>query len=130
MNSLLHLKWRSSRSKWFEETNVARKIRDFLESDDYEITKFNDDKRQKGPDIISIKEGQKIIIEVKDYPSDKYVRGPDKGKKKKTPPNLQAKQWLGEALPNWERASRLRISFLIQFLSDLNDCGFEPRCLV
>ena len=84
--------------EWFEETNVARKIRDSLWSNGYEITKFNEDKMEKGHDIEAIKEEKKIIIEVKGYPSDKYVRGPNKGMKKPTNPNLQAKHWFGEAL--------------------------------
>ncbi len=84
--------------EWFEETNVSRKIRDFLVQNGYEITKFCEDKRERGHDIEATKERQKIIIEVKGYPSDKYVRGPDKGNKKRTHPNSQAKHWFGEAL--------------------------------
>jgi len=88
----------SYEDEWFEETNVAREIRDYLHSTGCEIVKFNEDKMQRGPDIEAIKDEQKLIIEVKGYPSDKYVRGPDKGKKKRTPTNLQAKHWFGEAL--------------------------------
>jgi len=84
--------------EWFEETNVSRKIKNALESVGYRITKFNEDKREKGHDIEAIKEGLEIIVEVKGYPSDKYVSGPNEGKKKPTNPNLQAKHWFGEAL--------------------------------
>lgn len=84
--------------EWFEETNVSRKIRDFLVQQDYEITKFCEDKKERGYDIEAEKDGQKIIMEVKGYPSDKYVSGPYKGEKKPTNPNLQAKHWFGEAL--------------------------------
>jgi len=84
--------------EWFEETNVAVKIRDFLESNGYEIIKFNKDKREKGHDLEVMKDGRKVIIEVKGYPSDKYVSGPNKGMRKPTKPNLQAKHWFGEAL--------------------------------
>jgi len=84
--------------EWFEETNVAMKIRDFLKSNRYRIIKFNKDKREKGHDIEAMKDGREIIIEVKGYPSDKYVSGPNKGMKKPTNPNLQAKHWFGEAL--------------------------------
>ena len=84
--------------EWFEETNVARKIRDYLVSSGWRILKFNEDKRQRGPDIIAEKEEKKIIIEVKGYPSDKYVKGVKKGLKKPTPPNLQARHWFAEAL--------------------------------
>ena len=84
--------------EWFEETNVSRKIRDFLVQNGYEITKFCEDKREKGHDIEAIKDGRKIIMEVKGYPSDKYVIGRYKGEKKPTHPNSQAKHWFGEAL--------------------------------
>lgn len=84
--------------EWFEETNVARRIRDFLVQNCYEITKFCEDKREKGHDIEAEKDGLKVIVEVKGYPSDKYVRGPDLGEKKPTDPKLQAKHWFGEAL--------------------------------
>jgi len=95
--SVLSPEW-SYEKEWFEETNVARKIRDYLVSTGWRILKFNEDKRQRGPDIIAEKEKKRIIIEVKGYPSDKYVRGVRKGLKKPTPPNLQAKHWFAEAL--------------------------------
>lgn len=42
--------WRYE-DEWFEETNVNRKIKNALESAGYRITKFNEDKREKGHDI-------------------------------------------------------------------------------
>lgn len=89
--------WRYE-DEWFEETNVAKKIKNFLHSTGHVIHKFNEDKKQRGPDIEAIKDKQKLIIEVKGYPSDKYVSGSNKGMKKPTNPNLQAKHWFGEAL--------------------------------
>jgi hypothetical protein len=85
-------------NEWFEETNISRKIRDYLEMEGYEIIKFNEDKRQRGHDIVATKSGEKLIVEVKGYPSNKYVGGEKKGQKKPTNPNLQAKHWFGEAL--------------------------------
>jgi Holliday junction resolvase-like predicted endonuclease len=84
--------------EWFEETNVSNKIKKYLEEHGCKILKFNYDKRQKGHDIEIIKDGIKTIIEVKGYPSTKYVSGADKGKKKPTNPKLQAKHWFSEAL--------------------------------
>lgn len=86
------------KDEWFEETNVANKICDFLVKNGYKITKFSKDKKARGHDIEAEKDGQKVIIEVEGYPSDKYVRGANKGKKKPTNPKLQAKHWFGEAL--------------------------------
>jgi len=88
----------SYEQEWYEETNVARKIRDFLEQKGWVTLKFNEDKKQRGPDIVAMKDDEKIIIEVKGYPSRKYVKGKKKGKLKPTHPNLQAKHWFAEAL--------------------------------
>lgn len=88
----------SYENEWFEETNISRKIRDYLFDTGYEIIRFNDDKKKKGPDIVVIKNGIKTIIEVKGFPSKFYVGTERKGKKKPTHPNLQAKHWFSEAL--------------------------------
>ena len=90
-------KW-NYEDEWFEETNVARKIKKYLLSREYKITKFNESKWQKGHDIEAIKQSQKSVIEVKGYPSDKYVRGKKKGLIKPTDPKLQAKHGFSEAL--------------------------------
>jgi hypothetical protein len=84
--------------EWFEETNVATKIRDYLVDTGYSIQKFNDDKTTKGHDIVAIKDGKTLVVEVKGFPSDKYVNGKNKGQKKRTHPNLQSKHWFSEAL--------------------------------
>ena len=60
--------------------------------------KFNEDKTKKGHDIEAEKDGIMLVVEVKGYPSDKYVSGDRKGRKKPTPPSLQAKHWFSEAL--------------------------------
>jgi len=88
----------SYENEWFEETNVSIKIKEYLEKNNHEIIKFNLDKWQKGHDIVTMKNDKKNIVEVKGYPSDKYVYGIKKGKKKPTHPNLQAKHWFSEAL--------------------------------
>ncbi|MCX6821999.1 MAG: hypothetical protein NTW30_04445 [Candidatus Aenigmarchaeota archaeon] len=90
-------KW-SYENEWFEETNISRKIRDYLKETGHEIIRFNDDKRQKGHDIEVVKNGIKTIIEVKGYPSEFYVGTEKQGKRKPTYPNLQAKHWFSEAL--------------------------------
>ena len=37
----------SYEDEWFEETNVAEKIKKFLEKNGWEIKKFNKDKRER-----------------------------------------------------------------------------------
>lgn len=93
----------SYEDEWFEETNVSTKIKEFLEKSGYKIIKFNADKMARGPDIVGEKDSQRIIVEVKGYPSDKYVkdnpkRGIKKGDLKPTDPKLQAKHWVAELL--------------------------------
>jgi Holliday junction resolvase-like predicted endonuclease len=88
----------SYEDEWFEETNVAKKIKKFLEKNDWKIIEFNENKRQKGPDIIAEKNQEQLVIEVKGYPSRYYVRGKKKGKLKPTPPELQATHWFAEAI--------------------------------
>jgi len=84
--------------EWFEETNVALKIRDYLKLQGFEVLHFNDNKKDKGHDIEVRKNGKKLIIEVKGFPSDKYVDGARKGQKNRTPPNLQATHWFSDVL--------------------------------
>jgi len=79
------MEW-SYEEEWFEETNVAKKIREYLERNEWKIIKFSENKRQRGPDIIALKDNRKLIIEVKGFPSKKYVRGEKKGQLKPTPP--------------------------------------------
>lgn len=89
--------WRYE-DEWFEETNVAKKLRDYLENSGYEITEFIEDKHQQGHDIEALKDSQHLIIEVKGYPSDKYVSGEKRGQKKPTSPYLQARHWFADAV--------------------------------
>lgn len=90
-------------SEWFEETNVSTKIVEFLKRNGYVVVRFNTDKRDRGPDIVYEKNGQQTLVEVKGYPSDRYVRDNPrrnikKGDLKPTSPRLQARHWFAEAL--------------------------------
>ncbi len=88
-------------NEWFEETNVLRKIKGYLEKEGWNIQKSNEDKTQKGEDIRASKNGKTLVMEVKGYPSDKYVKTTAKykaGENKPTKPELQARHWFAEAL--------------------------------
>ena len=52
----------------------------------------------KSPDGIAVKDEKHLIVEVKGFPSDKYVKEPNKGEKNRTHPNSQAIHWFAEAL--------------------------------
>ncbi|MEN3013330.1 MAG: hypothetical protein ABDH23_01780 [Endomicrobiia bacterium] len=85
--------------EWFEETNVAKKMVDWLTKNGYNVIRSNiKNKRQKGYDIEAEKGQAYFIFEVKGFPSEKYVSGTKKGLKKPTPSNLQARHWFADAL--------------------------------
>lgn len=83
---------------WFYESNIQDKIIEFLISEDWEVKAIDTKSRKRGADISGERYGDKLRVEVKGYPSDRYVRGKDKGKTKKTIPAIQARHWFGEAL--------------------------------
>jgi len=84
---------------WFHEFNVQSNIKKHLESKlGSPIKEANCLNWEKGPDLLYSINKKNLRIEVKGYPSDKYVKGPNKGKKKKTPANTQAKHWFGQVL--------------------------------
>lgn len=87
---------------WFWEGNVQNNIIDYLKSDNYsDIRSVDTESKEKGPDITAIKSKRKWIIEVKGYPSDKYVADfgqKKKGEKKSSKPSTQAGKWFSGAL--------------------------------
>ena len=85
-------------NEWFEEINVARKIKEYLEREGYKIIKFNENKRSKGHDIVAEKNGKRVIVEVKGYPYDKYVIGKKKGDIKPTRQTTQARHWFSKVI--------------------------------
>jgi len=93
----MNKKWRYE-DEWFEETNVKLKIVTFLSKSKYEDIRYNRDKMARGPDIEARKGKKRLIIETKGFPSDKYVRGPKLGEKKKAHTSLLAKHWFSEAI--------------------------------
>ena len=92
-------------NEWFEETNVLKRIKAYLEAKGWTIIKFNENKTAKGEDIIATKRNEKLVIEGKGYPSDKYVKTTKRhivGDKKPSNPKQLAKHWFGEALLSLE----------------------------
>lgn len=84
---------------WFYESNIQNQIKRHLISIGWHIKKESNTKlRNQGADLLAYRDNDLLRIEVKGYPSDKYVRGKNKGKKKKTKPSTQARHWFGEAL--------------------------------
>ncbi len=53
---------------------------------------------EPGIDTLASKDGRRLAVEVKGFPSARYARGPKVGQPKPTPQTLQARHWFGEAL--------------------------------
>ena len=82
---------------WFWEGNVQEKLAKHLENQGYKVTVTDTLSKSRGVDISAQKNLDKMLIEVKGYPSNKYVDGSKQGQVKKTPPTLQAHHWFSDA---------------------------------
>jgi len=84
---------------WFYESRIQLVIKESLISDGWNLLKESvTSLRETGPDLFMEKNSEKLRIEVKGWPSNNYVKGKNKGQKKKTNPAIQARHWFGEAL--------------------------------
>ncbi|MEM1985456.1 MAG: hypothetical protein QXG36_02860 [Nitrososphaeria archaeon] len=90
---------------WFWEGNVQNRIKEYMKrKEGFKIVHVsNPMTKEQGPDILAkrkIDNGslERRQVSVKGYPSDKYVEGKKKGKKKRTRPPIQARHWFAEAL--------------------------------
>lgn len=54
--------------------------------------------REGGVDIEAVRDEDTLLVEVKGYPSTRYVRGRQRGEVKPTRPAAQARQWYSHAL--------------------------------
>ena len=92
----------SKEDDWFWEGNIQDMIIKHLKSTGFDkVSGADTSTKEQGPDIAAYERGKKWVIEVKGYPSDKYVE--DRGDKKKgaskpTRPATQARHWFSEAL--------------------------------
>jgi Holliday junction resolvase-like predicted endonuclease len=84
---------------WYYEGNISQAIVGFLKGKDYKIIKDNSSKiSERGEDIVALKDGITLIVEVKGYPTEFHTKGKNKGQKKNTNPKLQAKHWFSEGI--------------------------------
>jgi hypothetical protein len=85
--------------EWHWEGNVQSAVVAHLAQDGWQIRRVADtEARQHGHDIEAIRNGHRLLVEVKGYPSERYVRGPKRGEPKRTQPALQARHWFATAL--------------------------------
>ena len=84
---------------WYWEGNVQAQVARFLVAEGWTLERVADTaSRQRGIDLVATKGERRLAIEVKGFPGTVYARGPKVGQPKPTPPNLQARIWLAEAL--------------------------------
>ncbi len=83
------------RTEWHWEGRVQDAFAAHLRDEGWSIARMADTaSRERGIDIVAEREGRRMLVEVKGFPSRFYVRGPRTGQTKRTSPNLQARHWL------------------------------------
>jgi hypothetical protein len=101
--------------EWAWEGNVQSCVVAHLAATGWSILRVADTaRRERGVDIIAQRDGQRLLVEVKGWPSSTYARGERVGQPKPTQPTLQATHWFAEALTSLirrggEPGSRLAI---------------------
>lgn len=85
--------------EWHWEGEVQGSIVGYLARSGWTILAVADtEARAHGTDIVASRDGHRLLVEVKGYPSEVYVRGPRMGQKKPTLPATQARVWFATAL--------------------------------
>lgn len=88
-----------AREEWFWEGNVQQAIVRYLRAEGFTVEHSSDIVRgEHGPDIIARRNGRLLPVEVKGYPSRRYVKGNRSGLNKPTQPTRHAPHWFAEAL--------------------------------
>jgi hypothetical protein len=86
-------------SDWFWEGHVQDVMVAYLRGEGWTITvESNTAIRAEGDDIAAVKDGRRLVVEVKGYPSTDYRDPKRAGEVKRTNPALQAKHWFADAL--------------------------------
>lgn len=95
-------------SEWHTEENTQRLLVEWLAGERWTVVRTaNTATREHGVDVVAERDGQRLGVEVKGYPSRFYVTGPNRGQVKTSTPKEQAKKWYAHALVP---AMRLRAS--------------------
>lgn len=83
----------------FWEGNVQGAIVAYLAADGWSIVRVADtESRERGVDIVAERDGRRLLVEVKGWPSTTYARGDRAGQPKPTLPTVQAGVWFAGAL--------------------------------
>jgi len=85
--------------EWAWEGRVQSRVVTHLAANGWSIVRVADTaQRERGVDILAERHGQRLMVEVKGWPSTTYARGELAGQPKPTQPTLQATHWFAEAL--------------------------------
>lgn len=84
---------------WRWEGNVQAAVVRHLAAEGWTIHRVADtSSRERGVDIDAARGGERLLVEVKGYPSATYLRGPKEGTRKSTGAPLQARHYFAGAL--------------------------------
>lgn len=84
--------------EWSWEGNVQSAVIGWLARNHWLIRRAADTRgREHGTDIVAERDRRTLHIEVKGWPSTKYVDPARSGEQKRTPPSLQARTWFADA---------------------------------
>ena len=84
---------------WFWEGHVQEAMVRFLKEAGWSIVSTSDTAaRAQGEDIVATRDGRRLVVEVKGYPSKGYRDPRRAGEVKRTNPTLQAKHWYADVL--------------------------------
>jgi len=85
--------------EWHWEGNVQTAIVDHLLAEGWTIVSAADTAtKEAGIDVLAERGGVRLAVEVKGYPSDRYMSGKRRGQPKTTRPPTQARHWYAGAL--------------------------------
>ncbi|WP_421119858.1 hypothetical protein ACE2AJ_00410 [Aquihabitans daechungensis] len=86
-------------TEWHWEGNVQSAVVGHLVAEGWSIVRVADTStKEHGHDVVAERGSERVIVEVKGYPSHLYVRGDRAGQKKPTSPNTQARHWFAMAV--------------------------------
>jgi Holliday junction resolvase-like predicted endonuclease len=89
----------STGEEWSWEGNVQSRVATHLATTGWSIIRVADTaQRERGVDIIAERASQRLLVEVKGWPSTTYAQGERVGQPKPTQPSTQAGVWFSEGL--------------------------------
>jgi hypothetical protein len=110
----------SAAEEWTWEGNVQSRVVTHLTKTGWNIIAVaNTAQRERGVDVIAERDGRRMLVEVKGWPSTTCARGERAGQPKPTPPSLQATHWFAELLTSLIRRGAGGESTLAMGLPDV-----------